>query len=262
MDGHVHIYREFDLRLLLDSAVRHFDRAAASLRLSRGAWIGALVLTESRDDRAFDGLCDGVLPLPQGWSKEPRAEEIALTLCAPDGRRLLLVAGQQIVTEEGLEVLGIGITDRCADGRPIAESIDWVRSRDAVAVLPWGFGKWSFGRGQIMSRLIGESAPGAFALGDNSGRLRFGPVPRLLRSGQTRGFAVLPGTDPLPFAGQAARVGSAGFVLQGWQGGAQPGRELVERIRQLDGSPPRYARLTGLIDFARLQVAMQLRKVA
>lgn len=260
VDAHVHIYPVFDLGSFLDSAARNFDGAAARLGLRRGKWLGALVLTEASEDHAFDAIASGRLALPEGWAIAG-AEETAVVLRTPDDRRLLLVAGQQAVTREGLEVLGIGITDRCPDRLTLAESIGWVRDRDAVAVVPWGFGKWTFARGRIIEKALYDGSPSDFAVGDNGGRLKFGPAPRLLRRAESLGYKVLPGTDPLPFPDQAARVGSAGFVLDEWEGTSRPGRELVERLRQMQHSPRRYATLTGLVDFTRLQVAMQLRKM-
>jgi hypothetical protein len=96
--------------------------------------------------------------------------------------------------------------------------------------------------------------------GDNGGRLALSTRPRLLRFGERAGLKILPGTDPLPFAGQEARVGAYGMLIPGWESGDRPLERLVARLAELSHSPQEFGGLTGMTSFVKLQIAMQLRK--
>jgi hypothetical protein len=260
VDGHVHLYPNYDVAEFFRAAVENLAGGAAALSIEPQACAGALIFTESHSGHAFDALADGAMTLPRPWAVNAHPDEVSIVVGRESGESLLVVAGQQAVTREGLEVLGFGIRDRCPDGLALEATIEWIRSRGALAVLPWGFGKWSFRRGRLIERLLDDADPAAFAVGDNGGRLASWPAPRLLRQAEARGYAVLPGSDPLPFASQAGRVGSSGFVLEAAEPEPWTGRALVERLRALRSTPRTFRRLTGLPSFVCLQVAMQLQK--
>ena len=70
----------------------------------------------------------------------------------------------------------------------------------------------------------------------------------------------MPGTDPLPFPSQAARVARAGFVLDGEIDRDQPATSIKARLSALDTQPKPFGRADGLFSFLGLQVGMQVRK--
>ncbi len=186
-----------------------------------------------------------------------------MTVLATDAanRRIAIIAGRQIVTGEGLEVLALGLADRFADGHPTAETLARVAEAGAMPVLPWGFGKWTGRRGKLVAELI-ASPPCAFFLGDNGGRLAITAEPPAFAEGRARGFRILPGTDPFPFRWDAGRVGSFGLE---WDENLAEDKIFLS-LRNLLGdsqrAPRRYGHLERLPAFVRNQVAIQARKWA
>jgi hypothetical protein len=261
VDTHVHIYPVFDLDALLDSAVENFARAAHTLGLAASPREGMLLLTETVNDHAFEALASGELR-PRRWQVAATAEPAVLRLTHEKQAPLWLVAGRQIATREDLEVLALGTTARFPDGEPLESSVAAADQSAALTALPWGFGKWWGARGAMIERVMRTPRARPLYLGDNGGRLALSTRPQLLRSGESFGLKVLPGTDPLPFAGQESRVGTFGMLLQEWDPGARPLAQFARRLGELPRSPAQFGRLTGVVPFVRLQIAMQLRKRA
>jgi hypothetical protein len=96
-------------------------------------------------------------------------------------------------------------------------------------------------------------------LGDNGGRLAFGPLPALLREARKRGLPVVPGSDPLPFASQAERAGRYGFVLTAEIDDDHPARTVVQYLLSRKDQPCPFGRLTPLPAFLISQLRMQWR---
>ena len=122
-----------------------------------------------------------------GWTMQPTLDECAW-LAERDGRvKLVLVAGRQIETEERLEVMALATNESFQDGRPIDATLRSVCDAGAIPVVPWGFGKWSFQRGSIVSRLVRSLSAGSLGLGrevflgDNGGRARMLGAPPIVQ---------------------------------------------------------------------------------
>jgi hypothetical protein len=261
VDTHVHIYAVFDLDALFDSAVNNFTRAAEASGVAAAPQEGMLLLTETAADHAFDALASRER-LPQRWKIAATPEPAVLSVTRPGQMPLWLIAGRQIATEEDLEVLALGTTQRFPDGEPFQVSIAKAEGAAALTALPWGFGKWWGQRGVIIEKTMRAKRDRALFLGDNGGRLSLTTRPRLLRLGERSGLKVLPGTDPLPFAGQEFRVGSFGMLLPDWDACGRPLEQLVARLVAAPASPTEFGGLTGMATFVKLQIAMQLRKRA
>jgi hypothetical protein len=260
VDGHVHLYGCFQPADLLDAAAANF--AAHARRAGIEAWRGVLLLTESRKDAVYEELARSgtAKGKPLGaWTVQATEEAESLRLIHRDGRELIVLSGFQVATREDLEVLAIGTTTRVPDGQEFFETYRQVRASGAFPVIPWGFGKWTLQRGQTVRRLIESSLPTDVAFGDNGGRISGLPMPSLLKAAAARGFAILPGTDPLPFADQAARVGTSGFVLRGVEPGVRPAAAIRQALAHA-GSAAGYVALTGALSFAVTQARMQIRK--
>jgi hypothetical protein len=260
VDPHVHIYPCFRLEGFLDGAIRNLERSAGRLDPLRRARF-ALCLTEGAGHRAFDRLLrqegsrDG-----SRWEFRPTGEAISLLARRDDGRELWLVAGRQIETRERLEVSALCCTGEVPDGLSLDETVERARTLDAVVGIPWGFGKWWFGRGRVLrSYLAGPAAAGLF-LGDNSGRPRLAREPRLLAVGRRRGLPILPGSDPLPLPAQEGNAGRYGFVLPDRLDPLRPGSDLRNRLRRMVGQPEVFGRRESLLGFLRSQSALQLRR--
>lgn len=258
-DGHVHAH-SFAPGPFLDAAVANLERAAAGLADRTGARLPYLLLVETDREDFFERASRR--PSSWGsWRIRPTAEPEALLAEDAAGRLLVLVAGQQIPTRRGLEVLAIGTLDRVGTGLPFGEALNAVLDSAALAVIPWGFGKWWGERGRLVERELYRAVSPSLFLGDNGGRLWWTPRPRLMEGAEARGVRILPGSDPLPFPDQSTRVGRAGFVASGRLDTHRPLAALVAALAR--GAPVRRFRDgERTLPFIRSQIRMQLHKRA
>lgn len=252
VDAHVHFHDAMRVAPTLDAAAMNF-RAAG--RRSDGL-LGVLLLTQANTERVFETLQDS--PRAGDWQVGPASAE-AETLIARRGTEgIALVCGRQLRTAEGLEVLALGTRERFPDGLPLGDAIASVQDSGAVAVLPWGFGKWLGARGRQVEQAFSSSAPERLFAGDNGGRVGSLPMPRLIREAAARGFRVLPGSDPFPFAGDHRRVGGFGFMASTELPLSAPWRALRRWLLGSTGSPLPYGRGCNPLRFAFNQVGIQL----
>ena len=96
---------------------------------------------------------------------------------------------------------GDGRRPAAPGGRPDRERA----GRDRGASL--GLRKWWYRRGNLVDHFLKSPQASEIFLGDNGGRLRFGPRPRLFRVAEPRGIRVLPGSDPFPLDTDVKRDG-------------------------------------------------------
>jgi hypothetical protein len=258
IDAHVHCHRCYAAPAFLDHAAAGFAAAARELGLAAPA-IGWLLLAELADDHYFDDLRHRRLE-PPGWTLGATREDISLIARREEAPTIVLVAGRQATTSEGLEVLALGSDAPLADGERLATTIEHVRASGAVAVLPWGFGKWWGRRGRTITRYLETVAGGGVFLGDNAGRPELLPAPPQFAHGAARGLFVLPGSDPLPLSTAAAKVGRYGCVLEGAVDAARPAAGLLRLLTDLPRQPASFGRRDGLAACLVKQVAMQWRK--
>jgi hypothetical protein len=253
VDGHVH-FHDFDrVAPTLEAACRNFRRfGGGEQRL-----LGAMLLVESAGERIFEWL--------QGqrrvgaWSFHPVADEPATLIAESRAGSVAVVCGRQIRCERGLEVLAYGTLARFTENKPVAHILDQVTASGALAVLPWGFGKWSGGRAAVIRDVLRTSDPGWLFIGDNGARARRLPEPKLIKAARAAGFRVLPGSDPFPFRGDEARVGAFGFLAELQPHQARPWTQLRAWIEARSDSPVAYGRGLGSSRFLVNQVAMQIR---
>ena len=231
IDAHVHLHRPASALDDLDQAWRNM----ADQR--RAGHVPVLMLAEPSGSDVFAYLADHLSPC---------AEPGALWYEA-DGARMLIVAGRQIVSEEGLEILALGYRDLVADGRPAATIVAELSARDALVVLPWGAGKWFGERGRLLGRLLAREQ-GGLLLGDNGGRPAWWSAPLLA---QTR---TLSGSDPLPLPGSARRIGSFGTVVETAVSLDHPVRDLKAAVRDPAATLLRFGRPVSPVRFAREQL--------
>jgi hypothetical protein len=259
VDAHVHLHPCFDRKRFLDGAQSNLSLGASALGARPDG--GVLCFTESAGVHRHRELRESAGRTGTGGWRMEATEETAALVARRDGEPpLVLVAGRQIVTADGLEVLALGADLPVPDGRPLVDVLAEVREGGAAAVVPWGFGKWSGRRGALLRRLLESGALEGCFLGDNSGRLAFGARPALFSEAERRGVAVLPGSDPLPFPSQAGRAGRYGFLAQFTLDAARPATSLLGHLRTLRTSPCTFGRLEHLPGFMMSQVRMQLRK--
>jgi hypothetical protein len=193
------------------------------------------------------------------WTVGPTEESISVVARLAQ-RELFIVAGRQVACREGLEVLVLGTTHRFADGRPIR---DVLREADALGVprvIPWGPGKWFFSRGRLLKDLIAEFRKPTLFLGDEGGRPGFWGYPQHFAQAARLGVRDLPGTDPLPFPHDVAKVGRMGLKVAIDLDPARPAASLLGALTQVAAPFERFATLEPPLRFVRNQIGMQLRK--
>jgi hypothetical protein len=254
VDAHVHIHAVFDRSRFLNAAARNVRRAALASGLS-GDTPGCLLLTESAGTDVFPALAGGGV---DGWSFTVDGPG-CLDARHPSGARLLIAAGRQIAARDGLEVLALFTTASFPQGLALDEAIGAVQTAGALPVIPWGFGKWMLRRRRLVEAAI-RTAPRPLFLGDNGGRPRGTPPPRLLREGAAAGLPVLPGSDPFPFPAHEGRAASYGFIA--FVDPEPPGATLrLKRwLLSLTAQPPVFGERAGLLTFVRDQLRMNLRR--
>jgi len=260
IDAHVHLYDCHDRATFFDAALRNFSNAAQSLGLPRDT-PGILMLTETAKDNAFQSLIDQPELDGGRWKFTPQNDGLTITASIEGRDAITIIAGKQIVTQEGLEVLALGTSHNFTQGLDVRHTIEKVSQLHALPVLPFGVGKWSGKRGEIIHDLIhDETFPIRFMLGDNAGRLALAGAPQQFALAQQKNIWTLPGTDPLPFARQAKQVGRFGLVLDNGFDPAQPTASIKAALQSLTAQPTTFGKANGLVPFFGLQVAMQIRK--
>jgi hypothetical protein len=257
VDAHVHLHDCFDAAVFLDVAAANFQHAAHRTGVSPDA-PGFLLLAETPDARAFERLRDGSLAAGAGWDVRAGTEAESVLAFHDDRLRLVIVAGTQLRTTDGLEVLALLSGHRFTAPLALDSTVAEVQRVGAIPVVPWGFGKWTLRRGRIVAAAM-DSAPRPFFLGDNGGRPRLGPTPALLRRARRNGVVVLPGSDPLPFASQQTRAGSFGLIAVVDTEDPQPAGALREWLLALKTQPATYGAGERLASFIGNQLRMQVR---
>jgi hypothetical protein len=258
LDAHVHLHQCFDPAGFLDRARANF-RAAAQ-RIGRSRSIGCMWLTDPPQDRSFRRLSGGSRRGHQmsRWSLSQTGEPTSLIAHHESGDTLLILAGRQISTRERLEVLALGTELDLPSGRALGDTIADVRESGAIAVIPWGFGKWWFRRRRLVESTVASWLGRGLFVGDNAGRPRVIPRSSLFELAASRGIYNLPGSDPLPLGWEIGKPGRLGAVLEGPLDLAQPTQRMIRILQELRHQPPLFGGPESLHRFARSQVALRL----
>lgn len=262
VDAHVHVYDCFDIDKLLDAALHNFNHAAKKTGLDDG-FSGVLLLSESSRDNWF--LQSSMADSNSHWQIEKTRDKTVLqarlqTDNVDNNNIIYIVAGRQVITAEGLELLALVTDSTFEDGLPVSAVLSAVREQDAIPVLPWAVGKWLGKRGTILSSLLVAEAKAhnELCLGDNGGRPVFWTNPSHFKQARVLNMPVLPGTDPLPFASEAMRVGSFGFSMRGQLSKAQPAMDLKRLLRAKETELLAYGQLENPWRFFINQIRLRM----
>ncbi len=258
VDTHVHFHTCFCPRRVIEGAWKHIER----VRAERGAEavFGCLVSTEIGSGDPVGRLWRAVSDLAPPWTAVRPRERGALILTRGRSPAIAVVPGRQVVTQEGLEVLAVATTAHPEEGRTLVDTVRSIRAAGGVAVLPWGFGKWSFERGRQLDAFLAE--PGVenrVFLGDNGCRPRTFATLKPLSRGILHGVRVLAGSDPLPFRDHESRAASYGTLLPGEVDWERPAAWLRSRLLNLDRSPEIAGRGRGVHEFVHDQIRLRRR---
>ncbi len=259
VDTHVHIHESFDLSYMLGCALGNFDRHAG--QAAEGRLDGILCLTESQGVDSYATLLSAAQRSETvgEWRLSTTDDPEAVLATRPTGGCLAIIAGRQIVTSERLEILALGTLEKPLDGQPIRHVIRSVQAAGAVCVLPWGFGKWTGNRGEIVRDLIDKNTDRNFFLGDNSGRLSAWPQPAEFSRASARDIPILAGSDPLPWSSQSGAAGRYGSRANTAIDRRAPATALRDYLLSPDRHVETFGKLESIVPFIVHQVGMQLR---
>lgn len=230
-DAHVHVYPCHDEPTMLDVAV------ANVARYGKGNGTAVLGLTELSACQVFRRWREG--GKMGRWRFDSYGESAVLFAERDDGRRVIVLAGRQIVTEFRIGVLALGVDREFADGRPLWESIDEANASGATTVVSYGIGKWHGHRGRLMDSVVEQAVPGELALGDVGARPKAYGQRQLARAAE-RGLTILPGSDPLIFRRSQNVVGTCCVKIEGSFEAETFGRDFMAVARLLGPSSERF----------------------
>jgi len=266
IDAHVHLHDSFDPI----SFFNHIEQNIHSILKSptEPSRISCcLFLTEPFNENYFERIQNKDLAFtgsdpnkPNGWRVLSTSESVSMLVINGVGFRIFLIAGQQLQTAEGLEVLAIAPNYRVSEGKPLEQMISEVLEAEGLAIIPWGFGKWMGRRGKVLRGILERSNPADFFLGDNGGRPKFLPEPYLFRLARQKSIRILPGSDPLPFPNEVNRAGSFGLLFKGEINRQKPAGELKQKLTKPEHVFETFGHLETFVRFIKHQVLMQLVK--
>jgi hypothetical protein len=213
-DPHVHLYDCYSLKRWVESAITNLTKEDPDIL--------PVVFVVDRDGQDSFARLRREIPLMGDWEEHPDGRSGIITVISG---KLLVIRGVQYVSKENLEVLGLGVSRRVADGAPASDLIEMILEEGGVPCLPWSPGKWLGKRGRLVRRLLETHSVNTLTVGDIAMRTFFGPPSSLLRFARGAGFSMLYGTDPLPRPGEESLVGSFGRAIK-----KMPEGELVPAI--------------------------------
>lgn len=263
IDSHVHIHPCFKVDQFLDLAWDNFHKYSNEYS-PKSKFSGVLILTETKDRNYFSYLAQQQarkhhgLPRLTNWHIQPTQESFSLTASNQQGKQLHLIAGQQVVTAEHLEVLSLIADRRVPNGLTLEATIQSIQAVGGLVVLPWGVGKWLGKRGQLIANLLKTEYPSPLFLGDNSGRPQFWSRPDYFQRAETKGWRILPGSDPLPLVSEVSRPGSFGLFIPGSIDLSKPGKQLKSMLLDPKVEGYAYGVLEKPWQFIHNQVALRL----
>lgn len=243
-DGHLHLYPAYDIKAVFRHLIQNLDRLSGQACVTNpalpantsaftepetaGNRIYKLAfLAESREHDFFRRLQGQDVSIAgQGLEALCGPSPICLTVSLREVGQVCLVAGRQIVTRERLEILGLAMRAKIPDGLPARDVIQKVVEAGGIPVLAWSPGKWLFARGRLVRDLIESDQAKVLRLGDTTLRPMLWPEPRLMQLARARGLAVIPGSDPLPLAGEERFAGAYGFICRSAFDPSQPAASI------------------------------------
>jgi len=257
MDAHVHVYPGVDVAGLLSAAAREFQKT--SERLSAVRWRAVLFLTETASVDWFESVvASGGATAIGPWTLALGPDDSLRIEASGGGLTLDIIAGRQIVTAERIEVHALGTRAKIPDGMDLSPTIAAIHAVDALAVLPWGVGKWLGARRALIKGILSSTSD--VYLSDNGGRPGFWRESLLARA-RLEGKPVLSGTDPLPLPAEEYRVGRFGCWLSEDSADRCATPQLLARIRSSKaGEIEHYGRPETALRFVGNQVALRVRR--
>ncbi len=258
-DAHVHLFPGQELGAVAGAAMKNF-RAQEKAQGWTGEVVRYLCLAETAGHDFFGQHMLEVKQAPKAGKQLllRTSEENSLRLNNPLEPPLFFIAGRQIVSSEGLEILALGLREPYQDHRPIERVVTDLMSKDVILVLPWGVGKWLGKRGRVVQELMARYGGQTLFLGDNGNRPAFWPLPPIF--GEWGSRRNLPGTDPLQLRGQEHRAGSFGLYTQGNMDYGRPYFSLLTLLTSEHARLHPYGPPQKVIPFFHSQFALRWKR--
>lgn len=263
VDGHVHIYDNFDLEKFFKIANAFLDHYYDALYANGIPYEKVLLLTESKTNDFFSQLKkEGGFANDSGFRCRETNEPESLVLTKNGKPACYILRGRQIVTEENLEILAVATGQTIEDGLPMDTVIEILTGAGQPAVLAWGFGKWLFKRGKVIQRVLDTCRSPYLLVADNSGRPVFWPTPAAFKKAKALHVPLINGSDPLPFTEEMAKVGSYGFTVVGEFDPEKPAGSLREilTVPGIGDGIEFFGKRDGIVSFFSRQAKIYLKK--
>ena len=185
-------------------------------------------------------------------------------------QRITVLCGQQLVDDVGLEFLYLGQDTLDYESISSADLLSHRAHTDAL-IVPWGFGKWLFKRGNVIDAMLPPAVEAGHCLiGDIPARVPFLNGRSFFSGGYDA--QLLRGSDPLPIKGGPKTIGTYGTVISLMPGeiersekGDTPAPEMLRQVlqsmmtgghsRSVQHFGRRHSLFTTLCDQVRLRLA-------
>jgi hypothetical protein len=256
VDSHVHFYPCYDEKAFFSAA---FGNLGANCG---GQSARFLVLTE-RSGCQFFAQWRKSCPFEVAPGVKMRAlpEDLGLEVASGQGEKLVILAGRQICTVEGLEIHALGSVQTFPDGVSFNETLSSISASGAIASIPWGLGKWCFKRKKVLWAAMEAALPGGLLWGDSALR----PLDYLgydvLRRAQSLGYTVLAGSDPLPLCGEERRVGCYISSFEADYDVKVPVASFLSALRSKPAAVRALGRRQSLVSVGYLSLGLMLGKL-
>jgi len=258
IDGHVHIYPQYDLNFAIKQGIANLRRAAAKCRVDDRELIPVWLLTERYDCSFFDTYKKIHL---NGMTISASDEAETLIVTKDNKPILYIIAGRQIVTRENLEVLSLMTTLFFKDREfTMKEVIDKILDSGGLPAINWAPGKWFFARGKVVEETLNFFSPEKLLIGDTSLRTTLWPMPKLMAQASSRGFKIIAGSDPLPFDGEENQIGRYAFSISGDFDKTKPAASIRALLKNKKTSVQLIGKRNHLLTFGRRQFKIMLDK--
>ena len=255
IDSHAHWHPHYDLDELLYAAYQNLSQAASTFDATRD--FSAVLFVAGIETHAPPFMLKP--PLSRRWHFTSTAEKNTLLAQTSKGHQIVLVLGRQVVSAEGLEVLGYAPHRNVRGGLVADRIVANILAADGIAIIPWGFGKWMGRRKSVVVRLI-ETWGNTLSIGDNGGRSVLFFSPAIFETARKKGIRILPGSDPLPIAGESERVGTCGFCLEGLIDQDAPLSHIIQALNRPRNNVKPFVRHARPIEFIRKQAMLRWSK--
>jgi len=266
IDTHAHFYECFNFQKLLDAAVKNFDCASENSR-DTSHQIYVIILIGIKGFNRFKGLAQqsshrtSYRSIPKkSWQISPTSDPDAFIAFRKDQKELVLVPGCQIVTREKLEVLALLTQKIFEEGVDLVDTVQAVLDAGGIVSLPWGFGKWTGKRGELLKEMITDRFGKRIFLGDNGNRPQGGGTPSMFKIAVNQGLGVLSGTDTLPLKNEELRTGSFCSIIDARLDRTRPASHLKTLLTGTDVCISHYGKNMELVKFAKNQLRLRLRR--